>query len=132
MVSDLIQPRSALTQLHGGPDIFFEGHLSIVDGQRDIAVHPLPAPHFGVAAIKGAYASQDFVGPVAAGLMPGKPEPVGKQHRVPDDLLGGIQVLSQQGGRHHQSLAGIGKPLSGGSVDGKLPGRLQIHPQKVP
>ena len=51
---------------------------------------------------------------------------------MPDDPLGPVQVLSQQGGRHHQSLAGVGKPLPGGSVDGKLAGRLQIHPQEVP
>ena len=36
------------------------------------------------------------------------------------DVLGGVEVLAQQGRRHHQRVAGVGEPLAGGAVLGEL------------
>ena len=41
------------------------------------------------------------------------------------DLLAGVEVLREQRRRHHERVAGVGESLAGGTIDGKLAGRLQ-------
>ena len=47
------------------------------------------------------------------------------------DLFAGVEVFREQGRRHHQGVAGVGKSFTGGAIGRKLAGRLQINTRQI-
>ncbi|MFM7817596.1 MAG: hypothetical protein ACKPGI_11585 [Verrucomicrobiota bacterium] len=74
--------------------------------------------------VEPADPGEGLVRPVAIRVGVGEPDAVRQQHCVPGDALGGVEVLGQQGGGHHQDLSRVHEPLTAGTVGREFPGRV--------
>jgi hypothetical protein len=73
-----------------------------------------------------------LVGPVAAGLRRGEPEPVREQHRAVGDVLRGVEVFAEERRRDvGERLGRVREALARGPVGGELTGRPEVHPGEV-
>ena len=116
-----------------GGQVFFQRQPASVVGAEDDAlqIDLRAAARVGKPTVEAPDSRQHLVGPVPPGGARRKPDAVGQEHGMVGDLLAGVEVLREQGRRHHERIAGVGKTLAGGAIDGKLAGGLQIDARQI-
>ena len=113
--------------------VFFQRQPSAVVGAEDDAlqIDLRAAARVSKPGVKAPDPREQLVGPIAPGGAGRKPDAVGQQHGMVGDLLAGVEVLREQGRRHHERVAGVGKSLAGGAIGRKLAGGLQIDARQI-
>ena len=117
----------AIANGEGSGQVFFEREATAAVAIEIDALlaDGIGAAGFGETGIEGADFAEGFVGPIAAGGEAREADAFRLEDGVPGDLLGGVEVLGDQRGRHGERVTGVGEAFSGGAVGGKLFGRVE-------
>ena len=79
-----------------------------------------------VLTVERADFFEPLVGPIASAVPRREVDASRQQYRVTSDFMAGIEVLSQEGWRHHQRVAGVGEALAPGALGRKLASRVKV------
>ncbi len=86
----------------------------------------------GIPRVKPLQPCHRLVGEVSPGIARREPEPIGQEHGVGRDPLGGVEILGRHARRHDERLPGVRKTLARAAVGGKLLGGVErIHAREI-